>query len=204
MKIHIPAFISKRTLITDIVQGIIVGCVLAYITTNLLINHEIKGIQTTVNGWNVTLACGEPNNGILLKAACAKDLPAANLPEEAVYWKTTVDGSGQTLNGQHNYVLHFPAGDLPPNNAFWSLTMTGANRLMVANSINRYSVGDRSGLVANADGSIDIYIQNTSPTGHESNWLPAPSGDFMLWLRAYEPGPTILNGQYQVPPVKEQ
>jgi hypothetical protein len=204
MKIHIPAFISKRTLITDIVQGIIVGCVLAYFTANLLINHDIKGMQTTVNGWDVTLTCGEPSNGILLRAACAKDLPAANLPEEAVYWKTTVDGSGQTLSGQHNYILHFPAGDLPPSNAFWSLTMTGANRLMVVNPINRYSVGDRSGLVANADGSVDIYIQNTTPTGHETNWLPAPSGDFILWLRAYEPGPTILNGQYHVPPVKQQ
>jgi len=108
------------------VQGIIVGCVLAYFTANLLINHEIQGMQTMVNGWSVTLTCGEPSNGILLKAACAKDLPAANLPEEAVYWKTAVDGSGQTLSGQHNYVLHFSAGDLPPNNAFWSLTMTGA------------------------------------------------------------------------------
>jgi len=26
--------------------------------------------------------------------------------------------------------------------------------------------------VPNADGSIDIYIQNTPPAGHESNWLP--------------------------------
>jgi hypothetical protein len=60
-----------------------------------------------------------------------------------------------------------------------------------------------SDLVPNADGSVDIYIQNTAPIGHESNWLPAPSGNFILWLRAYLPGQTILDGEYKVPPVVE-
>jgi hypothetical protein len=73
---------------------------------------------------------------------------------------------------------------------------------MVDNPIDRYSVGDRSGLVPNADGSIDIYIQNAVPAGHESNWLPAPTGDFMLWLRVYQPGAAILRGEYSVPAVK--
>ena len=79
--------------------------------------------------------------------------------------------------------------------------MGDAKNHFVANPINRYSVSDRSGLLPNADGSIDIYIQNAAPTGHESNWLPAPSGNFILWLRAYEPGEAILGGEYTVPPV---
>ena len=41
--------------------------------------------------------------------------------------------------------------------------MSDAKNRFVANPINRYSVGDRSGLVPNADGSVDIYIQNTAP-----------------------------------------
>jgi hypothetical protein len=65
---------------------------------------------------------------------------------------------------------------------------------MVENPINRNSVGGRSGLAANADGSIGKYIQNMAPAGHESNWLPAPAGDFRLWLRACQPGPAILSG----------
>ena len=84
--------------------------------------------------------------------------------------------------------MHFPAGQLPPNNAFWSLTMGDAKNHFVPNPLNRYSVSDRSGLVPNADGSVDIYIQNAAPAGHESNWLPAPSGNFILWLRVYLPG----------------
>jgi hypothetical protein len=71
----------------------------------------------------------------------------------------------------------------------------------VPNPIDRYNVGDRSGLVPNADGSVDVYIQNTVPAGHESNWLPTPTGNFILWLRVYIPGEAILNGSYQVPPV---
>jgi len=118
-----------------------------------------------------------------------------------MYWTTSKDGAGHTLNGQHDYIMHF--AELPPNNAFWSLTMGDAKNRFVANPIDRYSVGDRSGLVQNADDSVDIYIQNTAPAGHESNWLPAPSGNFILWLRAYLPGQTILDGDYKVPPVLE-
>jgi hypothetical protein len=79
--------------------------------------------------------------------------------------------------------------------------MGDAKNHYVPNPINRYSVGDRSGLVPNADGSVDIYIQNIAPAGHEINWLPAPTGNFILWLRVYAPGAAILNREYRVPPV---
>ena len=120
-----------------------------------------------------------------------------------MYWLTKVDGANQRLSGQHNYVMHFPAGQLPSNNAFWSLTMGTVRNRFVPNPINRYSVSDRSGLVPTPDGSVDIYIQNTAPARHESNWLPAPPDKFLLWLRVYLPGPTILDRKYNVPPVVE-
>jgi len=72
---------------------------------------------------------------------------------------------------------------------------------MVKNQINRSSFGDRSNLAKNSDGSIDVYLQEEAPTGHEQNWLPTPSGNFKLMLRAYLPGADILNGTYRVPPV---
>jgi hypothetical protein len=118
-----------------------------------------------------------------------------------MYWWTNSDGAGRTLSGAHDYVLHFPSGGLPPNDAFWSLNMGTAKNRYVANPINRYNVGDRSGLVSNADGSVDIYIQKSAPAGHESNWLPAPTSNFILWLRVYIPGEAILSGKYKVPPV---
>jgi len=102
-----------------------------------------------------------------------------------------------------NYVLHFPPGGLPPVDAFWSLTMADAKERFVANPIHRYCVSSQSGLVPNADGSVDIFLQSAAPAGRESNWLPAPTGKFRLWLRAYMPGAAILDGTYTVPAVVE-
>ena len=199
----VRAVTRNLSVVVFVVPGTVVGAVFAVVTSVLLIGAQVNAMQTTVNGWSITTTCGEPGNGILARAACAEALPMVNLPQEAVYWTTTVDASGQMLTGAHDYVLHFPPGGLPPNNAFWSLTMTVAPGYLVANPINRYSLGDRSGLVPNADGSIDIYIQHAAQVGHDANWLPSPSGNFMLWLRAYQPGAAILNGGYHVPPVME-
>ena len=141
---------------SHIIQGIIVGGVLAFLTAQIIMNAVVKAMTTTVNGWSTTFKCGQPGNGILLRAACARNLPAVNVVQEAAYWTTTVDSAGRRLSGQHEYVLHFPAGQLPPNDAFWSLTMTDVVGFMVSNPIDRSSVGSRSGLVPNADGSLDI------------------------------------------------
>ena len=190
-------------IVADALLGLIVGAVLAFVIGGALVGVQALAMQTTVNGWTTVRQCGQPTSNILLKAACARDWPAVNVPAEAAYWTTTVDSTGQALSGKNDYVLHFPPGDLPPNDAFWSLTMTDARKRLVANPADRYAVGDRSGLVSNADGSLDIYLQAASPAGHESNWLPTPAGDFMLWLRAYQPGAAILDGEYTVPAVKE-
>src|SRR5690348_11582369 len=187
---------------SHVVQGIIVGGVLAFLTAQVIMNAVVKAMTTTVNGWSTTMKAGQPGNGLLVRAACARILPAVNVVQEAAYWTTTVDGAGGKLNGQRDYILHFPAGQLPPNDAFWSLTMNDVVGYMVRNPVDRYSLGSRSDLAPNADGSIDIYIQRTAPAGHESNWLPAPAGAFKLMLRAYLPGPAILDGEYHVPPVK--
>jgi hypothetical protein len=184
-----------------IVQAIIIGGVLAFLTAIIIMNAVIKTMTTTFNGWSTTLKCGQPGNGILLRAASAKFLPAVNVVEEAAYWTTTIDSTEKTLNGRHDYLLHFPAGELPPNDAFWSVTITDVVGYMVNNPIDRHSLGDRSGLISNADGSIDIYLQSTAPTGHEPNWLPAPAGNFKLMLRAYLPGRAVLDGEYHLPPV---
>ena len=191
----------KRTIVLDIVQGILIGAGLAFVTLLIILPNFYV---TKVNGWTTMFGCGEPGSGILLRAACNVTFPGPiNVPQEAMYWTTKVDGAGQKLSGEHDYILHFPAGQLPPNNAFWSLTMGDAKNHFVPNPIDRYSVSDRSGLVPNADGSVDIYVQNAAPAGHESNWLPAPTANFILWLRVYLPGQAILEGKYKVPPVVE-
>jgi hypothetical protein len=197
---HLFFFAHSMTVRNDLVQGFFVGFGLAIVTIEIF--ARIKA--TRINGWITMFECGEPSNGMLMRAACARIFPGPiNVPQEAMYWRTNVDGAGHTLSGEHDYIMHFPAGGLPPNNAFWSLTMGDAKNRFVANPINRYSVSGRSGLAQNADGSVDIYIQKAAPAGHESNWLPAPTGNFILWLRVYMPGTAILDGEYEVPPVVE-
>jgi hypothetical protein len=188
--------------VSHVVQAIIVGAVLAFVTAQVMMNAAVRAMTTTVNGWSTTMKAGQPGNGLLVRAACARILPGVNVAQEAAYWTTTVDSAGRRLNGQGAYVLRFPAGQLPPNDAFWSLTITDVVGYMVRNPIDRYGVGSRSGLVPNADGSIDIYLRRTAPAGNESNWLPAPAGNFKLMLRAYVPGRAVLDGEYHVPPVE--
>lgn len=189
-----------RTVRNDIIQGVLIGFGLAFVTAQIYARIKAK----KVNGWITMYGLGEPGNGMFLRAAHAQLFPGpVNTPEEAMYWWANADGAGHALSGEHNYIMHFPAGGLPPNQAFWSLTMGDAQNRYVVNPLNRYSVSDRSGLVQNADGSVDIYIQKDSPAGHESNWLPAPAGKFILWLRVYIPGEPILHGEYVVPPVVE-
>jgi hypothetical protein len=183
-----------------LVQGFLVGFGLAVVTIEVF--ARIK--STKVNGWVTIFGCGKPGNGMFLRAACARIFPGpVNSPEEAMYWKTQVDGAGHMLSGKYNYVLRFPPHGLPPVAAFWSLTMADAKERFVANPINRYCVSNQSGLVSNTDASVDIYIQKAAPGGHESNWLPAPAGKFRLWLRAYMPSAAILDGTYTLPPVVE-
>ena len=198
--VHLFFFPQPRIVRNDVIQGFLIGFGLAFVTAQIY--ARIKA--TKVNGWITMFGLGEPGNGMFLRAAHAQLFPGpVNVPQEAMYWWTNADGAGHTLSGVHDYIMHFPPGGLPPNNAFWSLTMGDARNHFVANPINRYSVSDRTGLAPNADGSVDICLQTTAPAGHESNWLPAPSSNFILWLRVYIPGQAILDGKYKVPPVVE-
>jgi hypothetical protein len=103
--------------------------------------------------------------------------------------------------------MHFEKGELPPVNGFWSLTMYDAAYFFVANPLNRYTLSQRDELKKNSDGSVDLYVQHESPGAEkESNWLPAPSGPFILMLRMYWPkekSPSILNGTWSIPRVRE-
>jgi hypothetical protein len=185
------------------VQGVIIGLVFAYLTTVLVLNAVARGETTTVNGWSAIRKAGQPSNGLLVRAALQKALPVVNVFEEAAYWTATSDDAGARLGGEHAYRIHFPAGQLPPNHAFWSLTATDTVGYKVSTATGRSSVDSHSGLVANADGSVDILLQPHQPTGAPQNWLATPQNRFKLMLRAYLPGTVIVDGNYQVPPIIE-
>jgi hypothetical protein len=188
---------------SGVVQGLIIGATLAYLTTILILNAVAKAETRTVHGWSAIRKVGHPGNGVLVRAALQKALPVVNVFEEAAYSTATRDGTGKRLNGEHAYRLHFPAGQLPPSDAFWSLTATDTVGYMVSSPTGRSSVDDHSGLAKNADGSIDILLQPHQPPGAAQNWLTTPPGRFKLMLRAYLPGTAVVDGDYEVPPLVE-
>lgn len=123
---------------------------------------------------------------------------------EALYPLTFVDGDGTPLSGEHRYEITFAAP--PPVDAFWSMTMYALpDFYLVANPIDRYSLGDRTPDIVHADdGSLTITLQRDEPTDAvaRANWLPTPEGAFRPMIRLYQPRDEILDGRYELPPIR--
>jgi hypothetical protein len=184
---------------------------------------ESGGSSPEVNGWRLTMhvfdynldyfevgalddarfKITDPKVRIVERAAAAKGGLWGNHAYEAVYIMTYRDNHGDQLTGERRYTLRLDPP--PPVRAFWSLTMYDVpNFFLVANEINRYSIGDRTpGVVYADDGSLTITISNRQPDdpAAAANWLPAPSGPFRPVLRMYEPAPQVLDQTYSVPPI---
>jgi len=123
-----------------------------------------------------------------------------NRPEDAIY----PDTGTSPLDGRNKYVIHFAKGALPPVNEFWSLTVYDLQGFTVPNPTNCYTLGDRSNLKPNADGSLDIYLQSENPGGEkEANWLPTPNQPFSLHARLYSPRRIAIDGTWTMPPVEK-
>jgi hypothetical protein len=58
-------------------------------------------------------------------------------------------------------------------------------------------------LKRDADGGLTLIIQRDAPGKEkETNWLPAPSGPFMLVMRLYLPEPEVLEHKWKQPPLE--
>jgi hypothetical protein len=169
-----------------------------------LLLEGMPRVSRVVDGWLVNNdTMGVYGNFYLKRAIVALIGLGANPPEDAVYPVAVADADGQPLTGDRDYVLHFEPDELPPVHAFWSVTMYDGAGFQVANALDRFALGDRDKLSYNADGSLDLYLQHTSPGAErEANWLPAPRGTLGITLRLYAPAPEVLDGRWTPPPVR--
>jgi hypothetical protein len=162
-----------------------------------------------VDGWSITKGLGVYGTDYMKRAVVAAFGWPANLEHDAVYPYTLVDSTGAKLTGAHKYTLTWAKGSTPPVNAFWSITMYMIDDgwWFVPNKLNKFTVSPRNHLKANADGSTTLYFQKDSPgKDKESNWLPAPAGEFIPMLRMYWPkdkAPSILDGSWTPPQVQK-
>jgi hypothetical protein len=128
-----------------------------------------------------------------------------NSKQEAMYPVYAIDADGKKLVGASRYAVRFAPGQLPPVNAFWSLTMyEPPASLLVANPLNRYLINSPMlpNLKLDADGGLTLLIQNETPgADKEANWLPAPKGPFIMFMRLYWPKPEALEGKWTAPPL---
>lgn len=173
---------------------------------------DMAALQSRIDAKEVTL--GEMfgtreylKNNYLFRMAAAVNGIYGNSKQEAMYPIYSIDSDGQKLDGTKRYTVRFAPGELPPVNAFWSLTMYELPAsLLVANSINRYLLNSPMipQFTRDADGGITFYIQNESPGGDkETNWLPAPKGPFVCFMRLYWPKPEALDGKWKQPPMQK-
>jgi hypothetical protein len=170
-----------------------------------LMRDKMPSIARVTNGWQMnTDTMGVYGNYYLKRAIVAMTALGANQVEDAIYPLNVNDADGKPVTAENGYVLHFDRGELPPVGAFWSLTLYDAEGFQVANPINRFALGDRDPLKFNANGSLDLYVQNESPgRDKESNWLPAPkSGELSLTLRLYAPKPQVVEGRWNPPAIE--
>jgi hypothetical protein len=171
-----------------------------------LIKKMMPTMARVVNGWQMnTDTMGVYGNDYLKRAIVAMMGLGAAQPEDTIYPINIVDADGRPVNGANKYRLHFNKEELPPAGAFWSVTMYDAGGFQVANTINRFAIGDRDDLKFGADGSLNIYIQNESPgKDKESNWLPSPAqGVLSITMRLYAPKPQAIDGRWAPSAVKK-
>lgn len=159
-----------------------------------------------VNGWSYPRASiGNYGDDDDMRALIALGGLGALPKAEAMYLSARTDAAGAPLDGGKAYTV-----TLPPNlpvGGFWSLSMyqiePDGRLFFVGNALDRFAIGDRSPQMrANRNGSYDIFIQPTAPTGERIvNWLPSPKGKFSLVWRAYLPKAELLDGSFRLPPV---
>ena len=107
-----------------------------------------------VNGWNIALDLGRYGTQYPYRAGWTFYGVGGNLAEDAVYPVAEKQADGKPFEGGKKYVLHFSKDEIPPVDAFWSVTMYDKESYLVPNAINRYALGDRSGMKPGEDGSL--------------------------------------------------
>jgi hypothetical protein len=170
-----------------------------------MLQKGVKDLKTE-NGWIVMPKnMGDYGTDYNTRAGIALVGLGAIQPVDIAYPTAFDDGDGKPLDGANRYVMHFDKGQTPPTNVTWSLSIYDPQGFYVPNAINRYNLAAWRPLQYNPDGSLDLYIQASSPgADKEENWLPAPAGGpFNLVVRIFWPKESVLDSTYKVPPVRK-
>ena len=144
---------------------------------------------------------GQTISGARLSLNCI----GSQLPEDAIYPRSTKDADGQLLTGANQYVVHFPKGSCHPWARSGPLPCITIDNFSFRTPSTVMPSATATRLQFNDDGSLTLYLQNESPgKDKESNWLPAPKESFNLLMRLYWPKKDILDGVWNPPKIERK
>ena len=104
------------------------------------------------------------------------------------YAMANCDSSGRYLDGEKNYKLNIPK-DVPAAD-FWSVVIYDPQTRSELQTSQPYpsKMSKRDQMIANADGSVDLYFGPKAPVGKEANWTQTVLGKgWFAIFRAYGP-----------------
>jgi hypothetical protein len=118
------------------------------------------------------------------------------------YLMTLKDKDGQNLEGAKSYRLTVPAN--APVKQYWSATAYDRETHAMIREMPRAGRSSQSqGLLANADGSVDVWFASKAPAGKESNWVPTSAdGQFEVLFRFYGPEKPVFDKTWNLPDIE--
>ena len=115
-------------------------------------------------------------------------MDSKSVGEGSQYMAAFVDSQNKPLDGGKSYKLH-----LPPNipvKQFWSVILYDNQTRSMLQTDQRWpaATSQNPKLLANADGSVDVYFGPKAPAGKENNWVQTiPGKGWNTLLRLYGP-----------------
>lgn len=184
-----PSSVSEDVLAAGVEEG-----------EKLILGGNVAGMVSQ-NGWSTGREAGGPGGDILRRAIGAKYGLGGHYAIENRSYTAQNDAEGKRPNGAGSLQMRFEANALPPCHAFWSLTAYGTDLYLVENEIDRWSISNRTaGLVYADDGSLTIRLSAERPAD-VANWLPVPSGPYLLGMRVYEGHDEVIACEWFPPPL---
>jgi hypothetical protein len=127
---------------------------------------------------------------------------AKHLGAGQFYLMTTNDSQGSSLDGSSTYRLTVPVN--PPVRQYWSATVYDrATHALIRDMLRPSRSSQSPDLKKNADGSVDLYLSPSAPSGKESNWIPTNAkGQFEVLFRFYGPDKALFDKTWKMPDIK--
>jgi hypothetical protein len=112
------------------------------------------------------------------------------------------DDAGHAFDGANVYRLRVPPD--APAAQFWSVTAYDLDtRTFIENSEQIADRSSRMDLMANPDGSVDIYFAPSAPRGFERNWIPTvPGRAWFAYFRLYGPTEPYFKRTWPLPDIE--